>query len=61
MHALVMGVSASLPQHYVLVMGVSAQSAGCLPYGLRSLWLALPRGGRKPHRGFLCPPSDSLP
>ena len=44
-----------------LVMGVSTQSAGCLSYGLRSLLLALPRGGRKPHRGFLCPPSDSLP
>ena len=36
----------------VLVMGVSAQAAGCLPCGLRSLWLALPGGGKKPHWGF---------
>ncbi len=45
----------------VLVMGVYAQAAGCLPYGRRSLWLALPGGGKKPHRGFFSPPSDSLP
>ena len=36
----------------VLVMGVYAQAAGCLPCGLRSLWLALPGGGKKPHWGF---------
>ena len=42
-------------------MGVCAQAAGNLLFELRSLWLALPGGGRKPHRGFLCPPSDSLP
>ena len=35
-----------------LVMGVSAQAAGCLPCGLRSFWLALPGGGKKPHWGF---------
>ena len=35
-----------------LVMGVSAQAAGCLPCGLRSLWLALSEGGKKPHWGF---------
>ena len=44
-----------------LVMGVSAQAAGNLLFELRSLLLALPRGGQKPHRGFFCPPSDSLP
>ena len=33
-------------------MGVSAQAAGCLPCGLRSFWLALPGGGKKPHWGF---------
>ena len=38
--------------HPELVMGVSAQAAGCLPCGLRSLWLALPGGGKKPHWGF---------
>ena len=42
-------------------MGVYAQAAGCLPYGRRSLWLALPGGGKKPHWGFFSPPSDSLP
>ncbi len=42
-------------------MGVFAQSAGNLPFGRRSLLLALPRGGSKPHRGFDSPPSDSLP
>ena len=36
----------------MLVMGVSSQAAGCLPYGRRSLWLALPGGGKKPHWGF---------
>ena len=36
----------------MLVMGVFAQAAGCLPCGLRSLWLALPGGGEKPHWGF---------
>ena len=44
-----------------LVMEVCAQAAGNLLFELRSPWLALPGGGRKPHRGFLCPPSDSLP
>jgi len=44
-----------------LVMGVYTQAAGCLPYGRHSLWLALPGGGKKPHRGFFSPPSDSLP
>ena len=42
-------------------MGVYTQAAGCLPYGRHSLWLALPGGGKKPHRGFFSPPSDSLP
>ena len=35
-----------------LVMGVDPLAAVCLPCGLRSLWLALPGGGKKPHWGF---------
>ena len=34
--------SDSLPSHFVWVMGVCAQSSGCLSCGLRSLLLALP-------------------